>query len=101
MHGFSLSGLCGLHILAREGGRDVIPLFIEFVEAVGPDRVDHRDGAGCTLLHAVCERAKWGVGPVRHLVQLGAQVNAVDSNGRSPLHVIMHAMSQAPSVVRP
>ena len=39
---------------------------------------------GCTLLHLACETAD--IGMVELLLQYGANVNATDSRGQTPLH---------------
>jgi hypothetical protein len=96
----SLTGDCGLHVLVREGGRSVIQLFISWVERLSPLDIDHRDGRGTTLLHAMCGRPSWGVTAVRHLLELGASVNAQDLGGRTPLHVLMETARDGNCEVR-
>lgn len=39
---------------------------------------------GCTLLHIACETAD--IGMVELLLQYGANINATDMRGRTPLH---------------
>ena len=39
---------------------------------------------GCSLLHCACEKAD--IGMVELLLQYGANVNATDSSGQTPLH---------------
>ncbi|KAG2334184.1 hypothetical protein Bca52824_005364 [Brassica carinata] len=41
-------------------------------------------GGGCSLLHCACEKAD--IGMVELLLQYGANVNAKDSSGQTPLH---------------
>lgn len=43
---------------------------------------------GCTLLHLACETAD--IGMIELLLQYGANINATDSRGQTPLHRCIH-----------
>lgn len=48
--------------------------------------IDHPNEYGTTLLHIACRCRNFGI--VKHLIDVGAKVDIVNQDGRTPLHII-------------
>jgi ankyrin repeat protein len=94
-----LAGACGsVPRSAHDGDVARVTEYLLGGKGAVQDRFEEGGCSGCTLLHYAAGDTQGRVAVAKLLVERGADVNAVESHGLTPLHVA--CVNQNPEVVR-